>query len=54
MVLRMDGTTFVQDSPAQQGEFACNPEYIQKVGDIPAVTAAKLDADRKSTVYTGG
>ena len=37
MVLRMDGTTFVQDSPAQQGEFACNPEYIQKVGDIPAV-----------------
>jgi ABC-type branched-subunit amino acid transport system substrate-binding protein len=54
MVLRMDSKTFVQDSPAQQGDFACNPEYIQKVGDIPAVTAAKLDADRKSTVYTGG
>ncbi len=54
MVLRMDGTTFVQDAPSNEGEFACNPAYVQKVTDIPAVTAAKLDADRKSTVYTGG
>ena len=54
MVLRMDGTTFVQDAPSTEGEFACNPDYVQKVTGIPAVTAAKLDADRKSTVYTGG
>ncbi len=54
MLLNTKGTTFVQAAPAEQGQFACNPEYVQKVGDIPAVTAAKLDADRKSTVYSGG
>jgi ABC-type branched-subunit amino acid transport system substrate-binding protein len=54
MVLKMDGTTWVQAAPSTLGEFSCSPDYVQSVGDIPAVAAAKLDANRKSTVYTGG
>ena len=54
MVLQMKGTTFVQAMPATEGEFACDPKYVTKVEGIPAITAAKLDADRKSTAYTGG
>ncbi len=54
MVLHLQDTTFVQAMPSEQGRFACNPDYISEVTGIPALEAAKLDADRKSTAYTGG
>ena len=54
MVLQMQGTKYVQAMPTTQGEFACNPAYVSKVTGIPALEAAKLDANRKSTAYTGG
>jgi len=53
MVLKMDGTTFVQALPTTEGEFACNPDYVAKVDGIAALTAAQLNADRQSAVYTG-
>ncbi len=54
MVLQMQGTAFVQALPGTEGQFACNPKYVTKVDGIPAIAAAKLDADRRSTAYTGG
>jgi ABC-type branched-subunit amino acid transport system substrate-binding protein len=54
MVLQMQDTKYVQAMPSTQGDFACNPAYISKVTGIPALEAAKLDADRRSTAYTGG
>lgn len=54
MVLKLDGTKYVQALPAQQGEFSCDPKYLAKVTGIDALTAAKLGPDRVSTAYTGG
>ncbi len=54
MVLQMQGTTFEQAMPATEGEFACNPAYVTNVEGIPAIEGAKLDANRRSTAYTGG
>jgi ABC-type branched-subunit amino acid transport system substrate-binding protein len=51
MVLQMQGTAYVQAMPEAQGEFACDPAYVTPVTDIPAIAAAQLDADRKSTLY---
>jgi ABC-type branched-subunit amino acid transport system substrate-binding protein len=53
MVLGMDGTSFVQALPEEQGEFACDPSYVATV-DIPATAEAKLDTDRISQAYTTG
>ena len=53
MVLQMQDTTFVQAMPADQGQFACNPDYISKVTGIPALEAAKLDADRRPPPVSG-
>ena len=55
MVLRMQGTEYVQVLPQPVGDFSCDPKYIATVPpETPAVADAKLDADRVSTAYTGG
>jgi ABC-type branched-subunit amino acid transport system substrate-binding protein len=54
IVLEMQDKTYVQAMPEAEGEFACDPAYISEVSGIPAIEAAELDADRKSTAFTGG
>ncbi len=53
MLLRMQGTTYEQFAPDTAGEFECNPKYVVDI-TTSASEAAKLDANRKSTLYTGG
>jgi hypothetical protein len=47
LVLRVQGTRFVQWEPAEQGRFSCDARYLVEV-DPPIDTAASLllDADR--------
>ena len=55
MVLRMQGTTYVQDAPADTGEFFCDSQTLVKLNpDVPAVANAKLGADRVSHQYAAG
>jgi hypothetical protein len=50
MVLKLDGTKWVQASPEQQGEFACNPDAaIELTGRV--VDQAELDDNRVSTKF---
>jgi ABC-type branched-subunit amino acid transport system substrate-binding protein len=53
MTLRMQGTTYQQWAPDTPGEFQCDESYLVDI-TTSASEAAKLDADRRSTVYTGG
>jgi ABC-type branched-subunit amino acid transport system substrate-binding protein len=52
MVMKLEGTAYVRVEPEEATEFDCDPSYIGEVtGEI--VEAAKLDGDRRSTVFTG-
>ena len=46
VVLRLDGTSFVQAAPDAGGSFLCDAQNVQKVTG-PLVDNAKLGADRK-------
>jgi len=55
MVLKVEGTKFVQWSPEERGEFECDPGFVVKVD--PPVTSAEslqLDANRVSQKNGGG
>jgi ABC-type branched-subunit amino acid transport system substrate-binding protein len=53
MVLRMQGTEFVQELPAEQGDFACDESYVAEVSPgTPTLDAAQLGPDRISQAYT--
>ena len=55
MVLRIQGTEFVQAFPAEQGELTCDPRYKAPVSPaLPALVEAKLGPDRVSTAFTAG
>jgi hypothetical protein len=50
MLLKLDGTTWVQAYPEQEGEFACNPDgAIELTGRV--VDQAELDENRVSTKF---
>jgi ABC-type branched-subunit amino acid transport system substrate-binding protein len=50
MLLKLDGTTWVQASPEEQGEFDCNPDgAIELTGRV--VDQAELDENRVSTKF---
>ncbi len=50
MLLKLDGTTWVQVSPEEEGEFACNPDAaIELTGRV--VDQAELDENRVSTKF---
>jgi ABC-type branched-subunit amino acid transport system substrate-binding protein len=53
MTLRMQGTTYQQWAPDTPGEFQCDDSYLVDI-TTPASEQAKLDGNRRSTVYTGG
>ena len=50
MLLKLDGTKWVQASPEEEGEFACNPDAaIELTGRV--VDQAELDDNRVSTKF---
>ena len=53
MLLKLDGTSFVQVSPEQQGEFSCEDNYTQPISGR-VVEQAQLNGDRVSTKYGVG
>jgi ABC-type branched-subunit amino acid transport system substrate-binding protein len=50
MLLRLDGTEWVQAAPDEQGEFSCDESYTQPVSGR-VVQQAELDENRVSTRY---
>jgi hypothetical protein len=52
MLLKLDGTEWVQAAPEEQGEFACDENYTQPVSGR-VVEQAQLNDDRVSTKYGG-
>ena len=53
MVLKLDGTQFVQWSPEQRGQFECDPDYVVKV-DPPVTSAAGLELDSNRVSQKNG
>jgi ABC-type branched-subunit amino acid transport system substrate-binding protein len=50
MVLKMEGTKFLQWNPSTENEFECNPKYLVKVDPpVPAAVALNLDSNRITT-----
>jgi hypothetical protein len=50
MILKLDGTSWVQAHPEEQGEFVCNPDSnVELTGRV--VDQAELDENRVSTKY---
>jgi ABC-type branched-subunit amino acid transport system substrate-binding protein len=55
MVLKMQGTEYVQALPAEEGTFECDPAYVSAVSPtVQAVVDAKLNDERQSTAFTSG
>ncbi|HEX8804838.1 MAG TPA: ABC transporter substrate-binding protein [Acidimicrobiales bacterium] len=52
MLLKLDGTDWVQAAPEETGEFSCDPDYIVPL-EGRVVEQANLNDDRVSTTYTG-
>jgi hypothetical protein len=50
MILKLDGTTFVQASPEEEGEMVCNPDGVVPLSGR-VVDQAELDENRVSTKY---
>ena len=50
MLLKLDGTEFVQVAPEEEGEFDCGPENVIEI-EGPVVDQAELGPDRVSTKY---
>jgi ABC-type branched-subunit amino acid transport system substrate-binding protein len=53
LVLRMQGTSFQPWAPSEGPVFDCDPRYLVTVS-TQEVANAKLDGNRRSTLYTGG
>jgi hypothetical protein len=50
MILKLEGTSWVQAAPAEEGEMECNPEgSVELTGRV--VDQAELDENRVSTKY---
>jgi ABC-type branched-subunit amino acid transport system substrate-binding protein len=52
LVLKLDGTKFVQFAPKRAGELECSPDFVKPVTG-PLVDEAKLGPDRVSKQFTG-
>ncbi len=51
MTLNLDGTSWIQWNPSEQGQFDCDPGNFITV-DTPAVAEAQLGPDRISRKYS--
>ena len=52
MVLKLEGTSWVQAAPEEEGEFDCSDDYVVEISGR-VVDQAELGPDRVSTKYTG-
>jgi hypothetical protein len=50
LVLKLEGTKYVQWSPEKEGTLDCSPDYVKEVTG-PVVDNAKLGPDRVSTLF---
>ncbi|HET6953785.1 MAG TPA: ABC transporter substrate-binding protein [Acidimicrobiales bacterium] len=50
LVVKLDGTEWVQVAPEEPGEFTCDPDGVVELSG-PVVDQAELDENRISTVY---
>ena len=46
-------TGYVRVAPQERGTFECDDSWIAKLSGLPALDAAKLDANRISQQFTG-
>jgi hypothetical protein len=53
LVLHLVGTEYQRVVPEERGTFECDDTWIGKVAGVPALEAAKLDANRISQQFTG-
>jgi ABC-type branched-subunit amino acid transport system substrate-binding protein len=52
IILHLVGTKYERVAPEKRGTFQCDPSWIAKVSGLPAITAAKLDANRISQQFS--
>mgnify|MGYP006161850183 CR=1 FL=1 len=50
MLLKLEGTSWVQVAPEEEGEFDCSPDYVVTISGR-VVDQAELGPDRVSTKY---
>ena len=53
IVLHLEGGEYVRVAPEERGTFECDDSWVATVAGTPALEAAKLDANRISTAFTG-
>ena len=54
IILHLVGTEYERVLPAEPGTYQCDPTWISKVGETPAVVAAQLDENRISQQFATG
>ncbi len=54
IVLHLQGSKYVRVAPAKRGTFQCDKTWIAPIVKAPAVSAAKLDANRISQQFATG
>ena len=54
MLMRLQGTEYARVAPEARGTFECDDTWIAKLSGLPALDAAKLDANRISQQFTAG
>ncbi|MEO6123846.1 MAG: ABC transporter substrate-binding protein [Ilumatobacteraceae bacterium] len=54
IMLHLVGSTYERVVPKEPGTFECNDSWVAKVGNTPAVVAAKLDENRISQQFATG
>ena len=55
VLIKLSGTKYERVAPEKPGTYDCDPSWVAKVEGVPALIAAKLDADRISQQFaTGG
>ena len=54
ILIRLQGTKYVRAAPAKPGTYDCDPTWVAKLSGLPALEAAKLDANRISQQFAAG
>ena len=54
IVIHLVGTEYKRAAPTKRGTFECDPSWVGKVAGVPALAAAKLDANRISQQFSAG
>ncbi|MCU1366556.1 MAG: Branched-chain amino acid transporter substrate-binding protein [Ilumatobacteraceae bacterium] len=54
VLIRLQGTSYKRVAPDKPGTYDCDPSWIAPVTGVPALEAAKLDANRISQQFAAG